>query len=131
LTKSKPAALASDLKYAARFDADKARQQRRYCDAFALWRYCHYGPCLRTRRCRGDADACLAKAVALDRVPRREQWRARQNILTATLRNIGAPKRGAAMHADRFLFETGTQMRACFIGHALTNGSCRKPTEAP
>jgi hypothetical protein len=105
LTKPKPAALASDLKYATRYGAEKARQQRRYCDAFALWRYCHYGPCLRTRRCRGDADACLAKAVALDRVPRREQWRTRQNILTATPRNIGA--RGAAMHADRFLFETG------------------------
>ncbi|MFZ0237336.1 MAG: hypothetical protein WAL37_08210 [Xanthobacteraceae bacterium] len=45
---------------------------------------------MRSRRCRGDADACLAKAVALGRVPHREQWRT-QDILTATPRNIGAP----------------------------------------
>ena len=95
MTKPKPAALASDLKYATRFGAEKARQQRRYCDAFALWRSCHFGPCLRSRRCRGDADACLAKAVALDRVPHREQWRTRQDILAAMPRNIGAPERAA------------------------------------
>ena len=82
-------------KYAARLAAEKALQQRRYCDAFALWRSCHFGPCLRTRRCRGDADACLAKAVALDRVPHRVAWQTRQNILTATPRNIGAPERAA------------------------------------
>ena len=95
MTKPKPAVLASDLKYATRFVAEKARQQRRYCDAFALWRHCHFGPCLRSRRCRGDADACLAKAVALDRVPHREQWRTRQDILAAMPRNIGAPERAA------------------------------------
>lgn len=77
MKKPKPEAIASHLKYAARFDAEKTLQQRRYCDAFALWRSCHFGPCLRTRRCRGDADACLAKAVALDRVPHRVAWQTR------------------------------------------------------
>ncbi len=95
MKKPKPATMAAELKYATRFGAEKARQQRRYCDAFALWRSCQFGPCLRSRRCRGDADACLAKAVALDRVPHREQWRTRQDILTTTPRNIGAPERAA------------------------------------
>lgn len=95
MKKPKLEALASHLKYATRFGAEKARQQRRYCDAFALWRSCHFGPCLRSRRCRGDTDACLAKAVALDRVPHREQWRTRQDILAAMPRNIGAPERPA------------------------------------
>ncbi|HEV3159831.1 MAG TPA: hypothetical protein VGZ89_07585 [Xanthobacteraceae bacterium] len=37
----------------------------------------------------------MAKAVALDRVPHREQWRTRQDILAAMPRNIGAPERPA------------------------------------
>jgi len=87
--------LAAELKYAARFAAEKAHQQQRYCDAFALWRSCEDKNCLRNRRCCGDVDACLAKAVALDRVPHRQAWRTRQDILTATPRNIGAPERAA------------------------------------
>jgi hypothetical protein len=88
-------AIAAELKYAARFAAEKARQQKRYCDAFALWRSCADRRCLRQRRCCGDVNACLAKAVALDRVPRRLASQTRQNILAATPRNIGAPERAA------------------------------------
>jgi hypothetical protein len=97
------------MKYATRFGAEKARQQRRYCDAFRLWRSCDFAPCLRSRRCRGDADACLAKAVALDRVPHREQSRARQTVLAATPRNIGAPERAArqCMPLDFYLKRGG------------------------
>jgi hypothetical protein len=95
MNKQKPAAMAAQVKYATRFGAEKARQERRYCDAFRLWRSCHFAPCLRSRRCRGDADACLAKAVALDRVPHREQSRARQDILAGTPHNIGGPERAA------------------------------------
>ena len=51
--------------------------------------------CRRHRRCRGDADACLARTVALDRVPHRVAWRTRQDILEATPGNIGAPERAA------------------------------------
>jgi hypothetical protein len=50
---------------------------------------------LRQWRCCGDVNACLAKAVALDRVPRRLASQTRQNILAATPRNIGAPERAA------------------------------------
>jgi hypothetical protein len=87
--------LAAELKYAARFEAEKALQQKRYCDAFELWRSCHFGRCLRNRRCCGEVNACLAKAVALNRVPHRQAWRTRQDILAATPRNIGAPERAA------------------------------------
>jgi len=95
MRKTKTAKLSSELKYAARFEAEKARQQKRYCDAFALWRSCHLGICLRSRACRGDPGASLGKAVALASVPQRVQWQARQEILIVTPRNIGAPERAA------------------------------------
>jgi hypothetical protein len=95
MRKTKTAKLSSQLKYAARFEAEKARQQKRYCDAFALWRNCHLSLCLRIRACRGDPGGCLAKAVALACVPRRVQWQTRQDILSVTPRNIGAPERAA------------------------------------
>jgi len=88
-------AIAAELKYAARFEAEKTLQQRRYCDAFELWRSCRFKRCMRNRHCCGDANACLAKAVALDRVPHRQQWRTRQEILEVTPFNIGAPERAA------------------------------------
>jgi hypothetical protein len=95
MRKTTAPAIAAQLKYAARFEAEKALQQNRYCDAFALWRSCEHKNCRRNRRCCGDANACLAKAVALDRVPHRVAWRTRQDILTVTPRNIGAPERAA------------------------------------
>jgi hypothetical protein len=88
-------AIAAEVQYATRFAAEKALQQQRYCDAFALWRACERKNCRRSRRCGGDVDACLAKAVALDRVPHRLALQTRQDILTATPRNIGAPERAA------------------------------------
>ena len=95
--------------YAERFAAEKALQQRRYCDAFALWRSCRHKPCQRNHRCCGDANACLAKAVALDRVSHRVQWQTRQNILLATPPNIGAPERAArqCMPLDFYLKGAG------------------------
>jgi len=95
MRKTSAPAMAAELKYAARFAAEKARQQQRYCNAFALWRDCERKNCRRRRRCCDDVDACLAKAVALDRVPHRQAWRTRQDILLATPRNIGAPERAA------------------------------------
>ena len=85
----------SRLKYAERFAAEKALQQRRYCDAFALWRTCQHKLCRRKRGCGGDANDCLGRALAFDRVPQHVQWRTRQDILLATPINIGAPERAA------------------------------------
>jgi hypothetical protein len=78
-------------------------QQRRYCDAFALWRTCPLKACRRQCRCGGDAAGCLRRA--LDRVPHALQWRARQAILEATPRNIGAPERAARQCMPRDLYE--------------------------
>ena len=81
----------------------KALQQRRYCDAFALWQTCPRTACRRQRRCGGEAADCLRRA--LDGVPHPAQWRARQDILEATPRNIGAPERAARQCMPRDLYE--------------------------
>jgi hypothetical protein len=93
----------SAIEYARRLAVEKALQQRRYCDAFALWRSCSHKACRRQRHCGGDAAGCLRRA--LDRVPHQEQWRARQDILKATPRNIGAPERAARQCMPRDLYE--------------------------
>jgi hypothetical protein len=89
--KARPALAPAE--YAARFAAEKTLQQRRYCDAFALWRACPRKSCRRHRTCGGDQNACLRPA--LDRQPRQAQWQARQDILDTTPRNIGAPELAA------------------------------------
>jgi hypothetical protein len=93
----------SPVEYARRFAVEKALQQRRYCDAFALWRSCPRQACHRQRCCGGDATGCLRRA--LDRVPHPLQWRARQDILDLTPRNIGAPERAARQCMPRDLYE--------------------------
>ena len=99
--KSKPKL--SAIEYARRLALEKALQQRRYCDAFAVWRTCPHKACGRQRRCCGEAAGCLRRA--LDRVPHPEQWRARQDILKTTLRNIGAPERAARQCMPRDLYD--------------------------
>jgi hypothetical protein len=81
------------LDAAARFAIEKALQQRRYCNAFALWRACRNKLCRREGKCCGDADVCLKRGFA--GIPHDLQWRVRQAILDATPRNIGAPERKA------------------------------------
>jgi hypothetical protein len=88
-------AKADPVEYARRFALEKLALQRRYCDAFALWRNCRHPACHRQQCCRGDANACLKRA--LDRVPRDVQRRARQRIVAATPRNLGAPEREARL----------------------------------
>jgi hypothetical protein len=99
----KPKPRLSAIEYARRLAVEKALQQRRYCDAFALWRNCSLKACRRQGRCGGDAAQCLQRA--LDRVPHPQQWRARQDILASTPRNIGAPERAARQCMPRDLYE--------------------------
>ena len=99
----KPKPKLSAIEYARRFAVEKMAQQRRYCDAFALWLVCSRKACQRQGRCDGDANACLRRA--LDRVPHPQQWRARQDILDATPRNIGAPERAARQCMPRDFYE--------------------------
>ena len=89
--------------YAARFAAEKALQQRRYCNAFALWRTCRRKPCRRDYACSGDPHACLRRA--LDGVPHDVQWRARQDIIAATPPNIGGPERKARQCMPQDFYE--------------------------
>ena len=99
----KPKPKLDPIEYARRFAVEKALQQRRYCDAFALWRTCSRKTCRRQRCCGGDAAGCLRRA--LDRVPHAQQSRARQDILKTTPRNIGAPERAARQCMPRDLYE--------------------------
>jgi len=89
----KPKPKLSAVEFAARFAVEKALQQRRYCNAFALWRTCRDKTCRRKGACQGDPNACLQRGVAI--VPRDVQAQVRRDILDATPRNIGAPERRA------------------------------------
>jgi hypothetical protein len=100
----KPKPKLGPVEYARHFALAKALQQRRYCDAFALWQTCPRKACRRQRCCGGDATGCLRRA--LDRVPHPLQWRARQDILDLTPRNIGAPERAARQCMPRDLYES-------------------------
>jgi len=82
---------ADPVEHARRLALEKLSLQRRYCDAFVLWRSCGRPACRRQQSCRGEASACLKRA--LDRVPREVQRRARQDIIAAMPGNIGAPER--------------------------------------
>ena len=88
--------------YAKRFAAEKALQQRRYCDAFELWRACALRSCRRNAACGGDANYCLKRAI--ERVPHTAQWQARQIILKATPANVGGPERAARQCMPRDLY---------------------------
>ncbi len=89
--------------FARRFAIEKLLQQRRYCDAFTLWRTCRLRSCRRSHGCAGDAQTCLQRA--LGRVPRDIQWRVRQDILDATPRNFGAPERKARQYMPLDFYE--------------------------
>jgi len=91
----------SPVKYARRLAIETERQQRRYCNAFALWKTCRRKACRRLGACSGDAHPCLQRA--LDRVPQSLQSQARADILKATPPNIGAPEREARQRLPREL----------------------------
>ena len=89
--------------FARRLAQEQVAQQRRYSDAFALWRNCRNKSCRRLGCCAGDATACLKRA--LTRVPAQQQTHARARILTGTPANIGAPERQARQGMPRDFYE--------------------------
>jgi hypothetical protein len=89
--------------YARRVAVERLRLQRSYCDAFEQWKNCKHLQCRRRQCCCGDAAACLKRAIA--RVPYDIQRRAREHIVAATPRNIGAPEREARLSMPRDLYE--------------------------
>jgi hypothetical protein len=103
----------SPARYAARLALEKLALQRRYCEAFAVWRSCRRPACRRQRNCGGEATACLKRA--LDGVPRDVQSRARQNIVAAMPCNIGAPEREARLCMPRDLFDESAAHPAVIV----------------
>jgi hypothetical protein len=81
--------------YARRVAVERLSLQRRYCDAFDQWKNCRRPQCRRRQSCRGDAAACLKRAIA--GVPYDIQRRARERIVAAMPSNIGAPEREARL----------------------------------
>jgi hypothetical protein len=77
--------------YRARFKAEMARLQRRYCDVLKLWRGCRHKPCRHARRCCGDAHVCLQRS--LETIPRPVLWQARQQIMTKEPETHGRAER--------------------------------------
>lgn len=70
----------------------------------------------------GGHSTCLKRALAV--VPHTAQWQARQQILAATPKNIGAPERAArqCMPGDLYT-ETTTQAVANYLARFKPNPS--------
>jgi hypothetical protein len=89
--KQKPKLSAAE--FARRYGREAAAQQRRYCNAFELWRTCPKGRCRRARRCLGYVTDCLKRAFAA--VHPRTHVQVQQQLLRGVPRNISAPERKA------------------------------------
>jgi hypothetical protein len=76
--------------FRARFEAEKAKVQQHYCTLFAFWRSCRFKLCRRAHVCRGDLAECLKRSG--HKVPRAEQFEAREKLLQGTPRNLPAPE---------------------------------------
>ncbi len=83
----------SEEEFARRYGREAAAQQRRYCDAFALWRSCPKKRCRRARRCLGHVSDCLKRGLRA--VPPMQHVQTRTALLHGVPRNIGAPERQA------------------------------------
>ncbi len=55
----------SEAEFARRYGREAVAQQRRYCNAFALWRTCPKGRCRRAQRCLGYVTDCLKRAFRM------------------------------------------------------------------
>ena len=87
--RSKP----TEAEFARRYGRAAAAQQRRYCDAFQLWRTCRKKRCIRAHRCLGYVTDCLKRA--LRDVPPRRHGQVRNALMQNVPRNISAPERKA------------------------------------
>ena len=83
----------SEAEFARRYGREAVAQQRRYCNAFALWRTCPKGRCRRARRCLGYVPDCLKRAFRM--VHPRRHGEVRRELMHNVPRNISAPERKA------------------------------------
>ena len=87
--REKTATALTPEEWQARFNAAARAAQREYCDIFAFWRDCHYGPCRKARRCSGDGQACLKRNIG--RVPYADQLAAFERVVAATPATADSP----------------------------------------
>jgi hypothetical protein len=83
----------SPADFARRYGREAAAQQRRYCDAFELWRGCPKKGCRRARRCLGYVTDCLKRAFRT--VHPQMHVKVKQQLLRNVPRNISAAERKA------------------------------------
>jgi hypothetical protein len=83
----------SQAEFARRYGREAAAQQRRYCNAFALWRTCPKSRCRRTQSCLGYVTDCLKRAFGI--VHPRRHGQVQRELLQNVPRNISAPERKA------------------------------------
>jgi hypothetical protein len=91
--REKTAAKLTPDEWQARFHAAAKAAQREYCDIFAFWRDCRYGPCRKAQRCSGDAIRCLKRGIG--RVPYDAQYQAFGRVIAATPETADSPTKTA------------------------------------
>ncbi len=100
--KKKPKLSAAD--FARRYDREAVAQQRRYCNAFALWCTCPKKRCRRARSCLGYVTDCLKRAFRT--VPPRLHGQVKRELLQGVPRNISAPERKARQNLPEDFYAT-------------------------
>jgi hypothetical protein len=93
----------SEAEFARRYGREAVAQQRRYCNAFALWRTCPKGRCRRARRCLGYVPDCLKRAFRM--VHPRLHGQVRRELLQNVPRNINAAERKARQNLPEDFYE--------------------------
>jgi len=99
----------TEAEFARRYGREAAAQQRRYCDAFALWRGCRQARCRRARRCLGYVTACLKRAFG--EVHPRKHGEVRNALLAGVPRNIAAAERKARQSLPEDFYGTAGNER--------------------
>jgi hypothetical protein len=94
----------STAEFARRYGREAAAQQRRYCNAFALWRTCPKSRCRRAQSCLGYVTDCLKRAFRI--VHPRVHVQVMQKLLHGVPRNISAAERKARQNLPEDFYAT-------------------------
>jgi hypothetical protein len=100
-TRKKPKLSAAD--FARRYGREAVAQQRRYCNAFALWRSCPKKRCRRAQSCLGYVTDCLKRAFRTVHPRLHEQKR--RELFQGVPRNISAAERKARQNLPADFYE--------------------------
>ncbi len=77
--------------YEMRYRAEVKALRQHYCSVFTFWTWCGHKSCRKARACTGNALSCLQRHGV--EWSNEAQFLARQKVLEAMPRNIGAPER--------------------------------------